>query len=113
MKKNASRILLSTFIVTLFSWQQGKAQVPSQSTDVMLQAFYWNSFTDSSWKNLKTQTTEISQNFYLSSKPEAIRKWLGQYFTGSKISPSRRQFLFQMLSISCEYITKKMYIHVT
>ena len=65
MKKNASRILLSTFIVTLFSWQQGKAQVPSQSTDVMLQAFYWNSFTDSSWKNLKTQTTEISQNFDL------------------------------------------------
>lgn len=65
MKKIASRILLSTFIVTLFSWQQGKAQVPSQSTDVMLQAFYWNSFTDSSWKNLKTQTTEISQNFDL------------------------------------------------
>lgn len=32
------------------------------------------------------EETEISQNFYLSSKPEAIRKWLGQYFTGSKIA---------------------------
>lgn len=42
-----------------------KAQVPNECTDVMLQAFYWNSFSDSNWKNLRKQACEISQYFDL------------------------------------------------
>lgn len=44
--------------------------VPSQSTDVMLQAFYWgsnsdNSYGTSKWTTLKSQASEISQYFQL------------------------------------------------
>ena len=44
--------------------------VPSQCTDVMLQAFYWNSDVDNSygttkWTVLLSQASEISQNFQL------------------------------------------------
>lgn len=36
-----------------------------QSEDVMLQGFYWDSYTDTKWTNLESQATEISQNFDL------------------------------------------------
>ena len=44
--------------------------VPSQCTDVMLQAFYWNSNSDgtygtSKWNTLKSQASEIGQYFQL------------------------------------------------
>ena len=44
--------------------------VPSECTDVMLQAFYWKSKSDgtygtSTWNTLKSQASEIAQNFQL------------------------------------------------
>jgi len=42
-----------------------KAQAPTQCTDVMLQAFYWDSYTDSKWTNLSLKADEISGSFDL------------------------------------------------
>lgn len=41
------------------------AQAPAQSTDVMLQAFYWDSYADSKWTNLNSQASELAQSFSL------------------------------------------------
>ncbi len=38
-------------------------QAPSQCTDVMLQGFYWDSYSDTRWTNLITQADEISESF--------------------------------------------------
>lgn len=50
--------------------QDYSTAVPSECTDVMLQAFYWNSHSDatygtSQWSALQNQATEISQYFQL------------------------------------------------
>ena len=50
--------------------QDFSTAVPSQCTDVMLQAFYWNSNSDgtygtSKWTALKSQASEIAQYFQL------------------------------------------------
>lgn len=42
-----------------------KAQAPPQCQDVMLQAFYWDSYADSKWTNLSSKTTEIAPIFSL------------------------------------------------
>jgi len=42
-----------------------KAQAPAQCTKVMLQAFYWDSYTDSKWTNLSSKADEISGSFDL------------------------------------------------
>ena len=39
------------------------AQVPFQSTDVMLQTFSWNSYSTSNWNTLKSQSQEIADYF--------------------------------------------------
>lgn len=51
--------LLTVFKTTL------KAQAPYQCQDVMLQAFYWDSYADSKWTNLTSKASEISSNFSL------------------------------------------------
>jgi len=55
------------FLATLFvlSAFPGKSQVPSQCTDVMLQAFYWDSYADSKWTNLTSQASELAGSFDL------------------------------------------------
>ncbi|VBB48361.1 putative Alpha amylase catalytic domain / Fn3-associated multi-domain protein [uncultured Paludibacter sp.] len=40
-----------------------KAQAPAQATDVMLQAFYWDSYSDSKWTTLNSQASELAQSF--------------------------------------------------
>ncbi|MFZ4549173.1 MAG: alpha-amylase C-terminal beta-sheet domain-containing protein, partial [Bacteroidales bacterium] len=42
-----------------------KAQAPAQCQDVMLQAFYWDSYSDSKWTNLSSKASEIGSNFSL------------------------------------------------
>jgi len=42
-----------------------KAQAPAQCQDIMLQAFYWDSYTDSKWTNLNSKASEIASNFSL------------------------------------------------
>jgi alpha-amylase len=42
-----------------------KAQAPAQCQDVMLQAFYWDSYSDSKWTTLSSKASEIGSNFSL------------------------------------------------
>ena len=41
------------------------AQAPSQCSDVMLQAFYWDAQSECNWNSLNNQSTEIAANFDL------------------------------------------------
>ena len=60
---------LTLFILFLALISIGKptvrAQAPAQSQDVMLQAFYWDSYADSKWTTLNSKTGEIASNFSL------------------------------------------------
>lgn len=60
-------------LVTLFCVAMGfaVAQVPSQSEDVMLQAFYWNSHGETKWTQLTSQADEIGSTFTLVWLPPA------------------------------------------
>jgi len=42
-----------------------KAQAPAQCQDVMLQAFYWDSYADSKWTKLNTEAGIIAANYDL------------------------------------------------
>ncbi len=63
MKKNVSFLL----ILTLISLGKStlRAQAPAQCQDVMLQAFYWDSYSDSKWTTLNSKASEIAANFNL------------------------------------------------
>jgi alpha-amylase len=63
MKKFSAFLLLLTILY--IGKSTVKAQAPAQCQDVMLQAFYWDSFTDSKWTNLNSKAAEISSNFSL------------------------------------------------
>lgn len=39
------------------------AQAPAESEDVMLQGFYWNSQTETGWKQLTARSADIARNF--------------------------------------------------
>ena len=56
--------LVVTTAVTAQGW-------PSQYQGVMLQAFYWDSFSDSQWTNLESQADELSQYFSLVWIPQS------------------------------------------
>ena len=56
------RKILST-IIALFVAQYVLAQWPANYGGVMMQAFYWDSYDDTSWAKLKNQTDEISKYF--------------------------------------------------
>ena len=60
----------STFLflfLTVFALGKStlKAQAPAQCQDVMLQAFYWDSYSDSKWTTLSSKASEIGSNFSL------------------------------------------------
>ncbi|MHC1777039.1 MAG: alpha-amylase family glycosyl hydrolase [Lentimicrobium sp.] len=63
MKKISICLLLLTFVsvgkMTL------EAQAPAQCQDVMLQAFYWDSYAASRWTVLNSQAGEIASNYSL------------------------------------------------
>lgn len=63
MKKISTLLLLLTLIS--FGKQNVKAQAPAQCQDIMLQAFYWDSYSDSKWTNLNSKVSEIASNFSL------------------------------------------------
>jgi len=63
MKKISTLLLLIVFIS--FGKTTVKAQAPAQCQDIMLQAFYWDSYTDSKWTTLNAQASEIASNFSL------------------------------------------------
>jgi alpha-amylase len=61
------KIIPFLLILTLISLGKSslKAQAPAQCQDVMLQAFYWDSYADTKWTNLNSKVGEISSNFSL------------------------------------------------
>jgi len=63
MKKYTIALALLAFIC--ITKQTLKAQAPAQNQDVMLQAFYWDSYTDSKWTTLNSKADEIASNFSL------------------------------------------------
>ena len=38
---------------------------PAQYEGVMLQGFYWDSYTDTKWTNIESQADELAQSFKL------------------------------------------------
>jgi len=60
--KKTFYFLVTFFVLSAFSV---KSQAPSQCTDVMLQAFYWDSYTDSKWTKLTSQAEELAASFDL------------------------------------------------
>ncbi|PRZ00286.1 putative secreted protein (Por secretion system target) [Marinilabilia salmonicolor] len=65
MKKSYYTIKL-LLIFSLFALTPlAKSQVPSQSTDIMLQGFGWDSYSASNWATLTSMAPEIGQNFDL------------------------------------------------
>lgn len=60
MKRIYSTIL--TTLIALSSFAEGW---PAQWEGVMLQGFYWDSYTDTKWTNLEAQADELSQYFKL------------------------------------------------
>lgn len=69
MKKNLVNLLsiISLWLFTSQAW----GQVPSQCKDVMLQAFAWDSYTDTQWTNLTSQAEEISKSFNMMWVPQS------------------------------------------
>lgn len=59
--------LLSLILVLLITgWTSTfRAQAPAQSEDIMIQAFYWDSYADSKWTVLNNQAYELAQYFSL------------------------------------------------
>lgn len=69
MKKNLVKLLsiISFWLLTIPLW----GQVPSQCKDVMLQAFFWDSYADTKWTNLTSQAEEISKSFDMMWVPQS------------------------------------------
>lgn len=63
MKKIITVLMASAFF--LLKGISLQAQAPAQCQDVMLQAFYWDSYSDSKWTTLQVQSPEIGSNFSL------------------------------------------------
>ena len=63
---------ISTIIFTLLSVTAMMAQGwPSQYKGVMLQGFYWDSYTDTQWANLESQADELAEFFNLIWIPQS------------------------------------------
>ncbi len=71
--KSLKRYALA-FVVTMLSLMSAKAiGWPANYEGVMLQGFYWDSFTDTKWTTLETQADELSQYFKLIWIPNSGR----------------------------------------
>lgn len=62
-----NRVSLILLLLTVISLPKInlKAQAPAQCQDVMLQAFYWDSYADSKWTTLNAQSGEIAPLYSL------------------------------------------------
>lgn len=66
--KHLSSLLLLSAALPMASFAQGW---PANYGGVMLQGFYWDSFTDSKWKSIEQQADELSQYFDLIWVPQS------------------------------------------
>ena len=64
MRKIYTTLLLFVASLTI-SAQDSNAGWPAEYPGVMLQGFYWDSYADTKWTNLKSQADELSQFFNL------------------------------------------------
>lgn len=70
-KTYMKKTLLSLFGTVLIATNASGQGWPAYYDGVMLQGFYWDSFTDSKWKNLEAQADEISMYFDLMWVPQS------------------------------------------
>ncbi|MDE6310763.1 MAG: starch-binding protein [Muribaculaceae bacterium] len=72
MKKRLCRV----FVLALLALVPALAKAagwPANYEGVMLQAFYWDSYTDTKWTNLESQADELSANFSLIWVPNSAK----------------------------------------
>jgi alpha-amylase len=62
---NKTFTLLLALIIFSLGKSTVKAQAPAQCQDVMLQAFYWDSYSDTKWTTLSTKVGEIAPFYSL------------------------------------------------
>ena len=65
------RLMLITVLAALLPLSLRGQGWPSAYQGVMLQGFYWDSFTDSNWANLESQADELSEFFKLVWVPQS------------------------------------------
>ncbi|WP_010661853.1 starch-binding protein [Marinilabilia salmonicolor] len=65
MKKSYNAVKLLLILILFAFLSPLKSQVPTQSTDVMLQGFGWDTYSASNWSTLTSMAPEIGQNFDL------------------------------------------------
>jgi len=70
MRKIYTTLLLFVASLTI-SAQDSNAGWPKNYEGVMLQGFYWNSYSDTKWTNLASQADELSQYFNLIWVPQS------------------------------------------
>lgn len=59
------KMITAISVISLCAIGNMFAQAPSQCSDVMLQAFYWDAQSECNWNSLNNQSTEIAANFDL------------------------------------------------
>jgi alpha-amylase len=72
MRKIYTTLLLFVASLTI-SAEDSNVGWPANYDGVMLQGFYWNSYTDTNWANLQSQADELSQFFNLIWVPQSGR----------------------------------------
>ena len=63
--------LFTSLLITLTTLTMMAQGWPEKYEGVMLQGFYWDSYTDSKWTNLESQADELSQYFKLIWVPQS------------------------------------------
>lgn len=96
MKQTFSSLLTGTLLVS-FGIFAGNAfaQAPSESEDIMLQGFYWNSQKVTGWTQLAAQAEDIGQNFTLVWLPPSASAEGGGAVGGTNVGYHPRQWTNQ------------------
>jgi alpha-amylase len=71
--KSLKRYALAVTVAMLSLFSAKAAGWPANYEGVMLQGFYWDSYTDTKWTNLESQADELSQYFKLIWVPNSAR----------------------------------------
>lgn len=78
MKRHLLRAFVLTVLAVLApSLMKAAPGWPANYEGVMLQGFYWDSYTDSKWTNLESQADELAKNFTLIWVPNSAKSASG------------------------------------
>ena len=78
MNKQMLRIVVLVILGVFLTTHKSHAQVPANCEDVMYQAFYWDSYSESQWTTLNGQADELSSYFNLIWLPVSGKSsWMG------------------------------------